>query len=115
MHRDTSIFPSPETFLPDRWLARSGSSYEDGSSDDGSLDKEDRERLARMNQQMMPFGAGSRVCGGQNLAGMMLKIAVAAVARNFDVVAPKETTERSMEIKDSFVSGVFISVFVCTR
>lgn len=34
---------------------------------------------------------------------MMLRIAVATVARNFDVVAPPETNERSMEIKDSFV------------
>jgi hypothetical protein len=38
----------------------------------------------------------------------MLKIIVVAVARNFGIVAPKETTERSMEIKDSFVSEVTI-------
>ena len=57
-----------------------------------------------MSQHMMPFGTGSRVCGGQNLAQIMLKVAVAAVARNFDVVAPSETNERTMEMKDSFVS-----------
>ena len=62
------------------------------------------EELATMTQYMMPFGTGSRVCGGQNLAQVMLKTAVAALARNFDVVAPPETNERSMEIKDSFVS-----------
>ena len=83
--RDPSVFPSPDTFLPDRWL------------------EADPDTLARMTQHMMPFGTGSRVCGGQNLAQMMLRIVVAAVARNFEVIAPTETTERTMEIKDSFV------------
>ncbi|KII94544.1 hypothetical protein PLICRDRAFT_47583 [Plicaturopsis crispa FD-325 SS-3] len=87
MHRDTSVFPSPETFLPDRWL------------DVGS----NAEQLSRMNQHMMPFGTGSRVCGGQNLAQAMLKVALASVIRNFEVVAPAETTARSMEMRDSFV------------
>ena len=35
----------------------------------------------------------------------MLRITVAAVARNFDIFAPKDTSETTMEIKDSFVSG----------
>ncbi|GAW10238.1 cytochrome p450 [Lentinula edodes] len=69
------------------------------------------ERLARMQQNMMPFGTGSRVCGGQNLAQIMLKVMVAAMARNFDVVAPAETNEKSMDIKDSFV--IFPSAMEC--
>jgi cytochrome P450 len=92
MHRDASVFPSPDTFLPDRWL---------------NVDAQEAENLGRMSQHMMPFGTGSRVCGGQNLAQIMLKVAVAAIARNFDVVAPSETNERTMEMKDSFVSCIF--------
>ena len=46
MHREASIFPSPDTFLPDRWL------------------EADAMELGRMTQHMMPFGVGSRVCGG---------------------------------------------------
>ncbi|KAF5358595.1 hypothetical protein D9758_007733 [Tetrapyrgos nigripes] len=97
MHRNASIFPSPETFLPERWL----DSEKAGSS----------ERLARMNQYLMPFGTGSRVCGGQNLAQMMMRIVIAFVVRNFDVVAADETNEKSMEIKDSFV--IFPSAMEC--
>jgi len=104
MHRDASVFPSPDTFLPDRWLNAEGL---------------EAEELGRMSQHMMPFGTGSRVCGGQNLAQIMLKVAVAAVARNFDVVAPSETNERTMEMKDSFVSGdyrsFYASIFACLR
>jgi cytochrome P450 len=90
MHRDASVFLSPDTFLPDRWLDAEG---------------QNAEELGRMSQNMMPFGTGSRVWGGQNLAQVMLKVAVAAVARNFDDVAPSETNERTMEMKDSFVSS----------
>ena len=88
MHRDPSIFPSPSTFLPDRWLET----------------PDNIEQLERMQQHLMPFGAGPRVCGGQNLAMIMLRIMVATIARNFNVVAPAETNDRSMEVKDSFVS-----------
>ncbi|KAL0568776.1 hypothetical protein V5O48_013208 [Marasmius crinis-equi] len=91
MHRNPAIFPSPESFMPERWLETDAP----GSP----------ERLARMMQYMMPFGTGTRVCGGQNVAQMMMKIVIATVVRNFDVFAPAETNEQSMEIKDSFVSA----------
>jgi cytochrome P450 len=87
MHRDASIFPSPDTFLPDRWLE---------TPDNG-------EELQVMAQHMMPFGTGSRICGGQNLAQFMLRIVVAVIVRNFEVIAPPQTTEKSMEMRDSFV------------
>ncbi|KJA17738.1 hypothetical protein HYPSUDRAFT_57557 [Hypholoma sublateritium FD-334 SS-4] len=96
MHRDPSVFPSPETFLPERWLKGNGTSEED---------------LATMSAYMMPFGTGSRICGGQNLAQMMIKVVLAAFVKNFDIVAPAETNERSMEIKDSFV--IFPAAMEC--
>jgi cytochrome P450 len=99
MHRNPSVFPSPNTFMPERWLE---------TEVPGSA-----ERLSRMMQYMMPFGYGTRVCGGQNVAQMMMKIVIAAVVRNFDVAAPVETNEQSMEIKDSFVSGA-VSQFTYT-
>ncbi|OJT09013.1 hypothetical protein TRAPUB_38 [Trametes pubescens] len=91
MHRDTEVFPSPETFLPERWLSAEGVSGEE-------------ERLARMSQYLMPFGIGTRVCGGQNLAHIVLRVAIASMAVNFDITANlTETNEQSMEIKDAFV------------
>lgn len=90
-HRNPSVFPSPESFLPERWL-------ETGDN---------QEQLEAMNRHMMPFGTGSRVCGGQNLAQIVLRLAISAIARNFDVVSPPETTEASMEMRDSFVCYPF--------
>ncbi|KAF9254261.1 cytochrome P450 [Marasmius fiardii PR-910] len=97
MHRNPSVFSSPESFMPERWLEKGAP----GSS----------ERLARMMQYLMPFGTGSRVCGGQNVAHMMMRIVIATIVRNFDVVAATETNEQSMEIKDSFV--IFPSAMEC--
>jgi len=89
MHRDAVVFPSPDTFLPERWLEATASAGD----------------LGTMAQHMMPFGTGTRVCGGQNLAQMMMRIVITAIVRNFDVVAPLETNESSMDIRDSFVGG----------
>lgn len=61
-----------------------------------------------MAQNMMPFGSGARICGGQNLAHVMLRTIIATVARNFDISAlTSETNERTMEIRDAFVSRSF--------
>ncbi|TFY78766.1 hypothetical protein EWM64_g5247 [Hericium alpestre] len=95
VHRDPSIFPSPDTFLPDRWLET----------------PDNAEQLAKMAQNMMPFGTGSRVCGGQNLAQIMIRVVIATLARNFDIVAPPETNEKSMEMRDSFV--IFPAAMAC--
>ncbi|TFY81144.1 hypothetical protein EWM64_g2866 [Hericium alpestre] len=92
LHRDPYIFPEPDLFNPDRWLNDAAERTMSG---------------AMMAQQMIPFGLGSRMCGGMNLAQMMLRFVVAAVVRNFDVVAPAETTEKSMAMRELFVSAEF--------
>ncbi|KAG8219070.1 putative lysophospholipase [Butyriboletus roseoflavus] len=92
MHRDPTIFPSPDSFVPERWL-------------------QGPDATAKMAQYLMPFGTGSRQCGGMNLAYMMLRLTVAALVRNFNVTAPPETNETSMEIKDAFV--IFPAAMEC--
>ncbi|CAK5273560.1 unnamed protein product [Mycena citricolor] len=92
MHRDSAVFPSPETFLPERWLPRR----------DADADR-DAERLARMSAQMMAFGTGSRICGGQNLAYIIMRVVLVTVLRNFDVEAAPGTDEKTMDMRDSFV------------
>ncbi|KAI5893315.1 cytochrome P450 [Schizophyllum commune H4-8] len=90
LHRDPAVFPSPERFNPERWLAK----------DIGAM-------IANLN----PFGFGTRVCGGQNLAQIMLRIGVAVIARNFRIEVPAETTEKSMAIRDAFV--IFPAAMEC--
>ena len=80
-NRDVNVFSTPDAFVPERWLSATPD----------------------MERALMPFGAGTRACGGQNLAQAVLRICVASLARNFDIVAPAHTDEQSMEIRDSFV------------
>ena len=56
-----------------------------------------------MNAQLSPFGFGTRVCAGQHLAQIMMRMGLAAIVRNFDIEVPPETTEKSMAICDAFV------------
>ncbi|KAH7088039.1 cytochrome P450 [Paraphoma chrysanthemicola] len=61
MHRNPAIFPDPERFDPSRW--------ETPTKD--------------MNDAWMPFGGGSRVCLGLNLAKYMIRSATAKFFRAF--------------------------------
>lgn len=95
-HRDGVVFPSPDTFLPDRWLET----------------RTDSSQLSLMHQHLMPFGAGSRLCGGQNLAHLVIRVVIAAVVRNFDIVSPPETNDTSMSTKDAFVGRPYTNRIV---
>ena len=61
-----------------------------------------------MTASLNPFGFGTRICGGQNLAQIMLRIGVAVIARNCHIEVPPETTEKSMAIRDAFVSSLSV-------
>lgn len=51
----------------------------------------------------MPFGLGNRICGGMNLAHMTLRLVIVAIARNYDICIPPETTADSMDQRYAFV------------
>ncbi|OBT39076.1 hypothetical protein VE00_09912 [Pseudogymnoascus sp. WSF 3629] len=61
LHRNADIFPDPETFEPSRWTAPTKD----------------------MKDAYMPFGGGSRVCLGQHLAEIELRLATAVFFREF--------------------------------
>ncbi|KAI4520654.1 cytochrome P450 [Schizophyllum commune Loenen D] len=90
LHRDPAVFPDPDEFRPERWL--------EGDT-------------TAMNAQLFPFGFGTRVCAGQHLAQMMMRMGLAAIVRNFDIEVPLETTQKSMAICDAFV--IFPASMTC--
>ncbi|PUU78750.1 cytochrome P450 [Tuber borchii] len=81
IHLNPTIFPSPDTFLPARWL------------DSGAKD---------LDKHLVAFSRGPRSCIGSNLAWAELYIAFAAVFRRFDMVL-WETSKEDMEWMDCFV------------
>lgn len=59
-----------------------------------------------MSQHLIPYGVGTRACGGQNLSHLMMRIVLAVIVKNFEISADhKETNEKTMEMRDAFVSS----------
>lgn len=84
-HIDPTIFPAPQEFRPERWLQKS-----------------DPESIATMKKFFMPFGKGSRMCLGVNLADAELYLTLAAVFRRFELRL-FETTRADVDIAHDFV------------
>ncbi|KAJ6554159.1 cytochrome P450 [Mycena capillaripes] len=85
VHRVPDVFPSPDIFNPERWL-------------------NDEANVPIRAAHTMPFGLGTRTCSGQPLAQAALRIAVAALVRNFTITSHASTTKASMAMRHGFVN-----------
>lgn len=65
LHRNSLVFPSPESFEPDRWLVK------------------DESRKAEMMRWFWAFSSGGRMCIGSNLAMLQMKLIVAVLVASF--------------------------------
>jgi cytochrome P450 len=81
--RKADVYPEPEKWIPDRWL----------------------EATERMRLNWTPFGYGSRICPGSNLALTELKYMLGAIFRNMRSVQPKGVPWEPIELADVFAAG----------
>ncbi|MCJ1391701.1 hypothetical protein MMC18_004566 [Xylographa bjoerkii] len=91
-HINPAIFPVPEEFRPERWL-KDGDIATKGSTAAGNLEK-----------YLLPWGKGTRICLGMNLAYAELYLTLAAVFRRFDMEL-YETTEEDVKVVHDFIFG----------
>ncbi|KAI9769290.1 MAG: hypothetical protein M1839_003767 [Geoglossum umbratile] len=82
---NSSIFPSPLTFNPDRWLGIEG---------------------RKLDRYLVPFGKGTRQCLGINLAYAELYRCLATVMRRFDMELWETTYERDIKVQHDFLLAV---------
>ncbi|RDL32362.1 uncharacterized protein BP5553_08818 [Venustampulla echinocandica] len=83
-HYSTTLFPSPNTFLPERWLQPS-----------------ERKRLEKYIQ---PFGRGSRACVGMHFANAEIHKILAETFARFDLKLWDTEFEDIMQVHDFFTS-----------
>lgn len=82
---DENIFEKPHEFRPERWLA-------------------DNSDLARISKFYMPFGRGSRMCVGLNLALAELYLILGTLFAKFDFELFETTKERDIDVaRDCFI------------
>ncbi|KAF9777486.1 hypothetical protein IL306_004414 [Fusarium sp. DS 682] len=80
-HRDASVFPDPDKFVPDRWF----------------------NETPEMKSALTPFSLGKRNCIGQNLAWQDLYWAVSEVMRSgLRFRVGREMQDWEMEMEDRF-------------
>lgn len=81
-HRDPMVFPDPEAFRPERWLAK---------GDD---------RMKDMLTSFIPFSAGSRSCIGRNVTILEQQVFLATLCYRYEFALPGREWE--MEWEDYF-------------
>ena len=84
VQRDPDTYPSPQEFLPERWIETNGGTKE-------------------MKDSLIIFSKGSRACLGQYVATMELKFFVASFVNGWNLLLGKETTEETMKQADYFL------------
>ncbi|OAA68007.1 serine/threonine-protein kinase [Niveomyces insectorum RCEF 264] len=86
VHRsDAAVFPDPDTFNPDRWLAAEGDA--------------ERKRL------FFAFASGGRGCIGKHLALVEMKILLRDVYSRFATTPEASMTPESMAMSDQLISS----------
>lgn len=78
-HRDPMVFPDPEAFRPERWLAK---------GDD---------RLKDMLTSFIAFSAGSRSCVGRNVSSLEQQVFLATLCYRYEFALPNGEWEMEWE------------------
>jgi cytochrome P450 len=83
MGRDSSIWPNPNLFMPERFLEQ-------------DIDFKGRDF------ELIPFGAGRRICPGLPLANRMVHLMLASLVHYFAWKLPNEMKPEDMDMGETF-------------
>lgn len=104
LHLSPTLFPSPETFSPSRWLPQNQNPSPNSSS---PPEHTSSEQIAHLKHFLVPYSKGPRSCIGQNLAQAELYLTLAAVFRKFPRMELFETERgRDVDASRDFVVGL---------
>lgn len=92
IHYDPVYYPDPYTFDPTRFSEAS--------------------RKERHKYSFLAFGEGARICLGQKFALFQVKVAMAALIRNFNISLNKKTHDPLVLFKKTFVLAAEGSIWI---
>ncbi|CAN6195657.1 unnamed protein product [Urochloa humidicola] len=85
--RDPAVWDAPEEFRPERFLILAGG----GAAVD----------FRGLDYQLLPFGAGRRICPGINFAQPVLELALVSLLRHFDWELPAGLRPEDMDMVEA--------------
>jgi cytochrome P450 len=94
MGRDEGIWPEPDKFMPERFLGRAVD-YKGGDF------------------ELLPFGAGRRVCPGMPLATRMVHLVLATLLNRFEWRLPVEVERAGIDMTEKFGVTLTKAVPLC--
>ncbi|XP_058069881.1 geraniol 8-hydroxylase-like [Magnolia sinica] len=94
INRDAKLWPNPTSFLPERFV---------GSDID----------LRGRDFELLPFGAGRRICPGLNLGLRMVHLMLASLIHSFTWKLPNGMAPQDMDMSDKF--GITLQMAVPLR
>lgn len=100
LHRNGDVFPSPDMWIPERWLKGwrgADASPRTDVGNDARGDEQENARLAEMHRWHWAFSSGGRMCIGSHLAMAQMKAVCAAVLARFRVERPSDMLEQGEE------------------
>ena len=84
MGRDSSIWTNPNLFMPERFL------------------EQDNIDFKGQDFELIPFGAGRRICPGLPLAGRMVHLMLACLVHDFNWKLADEMKPKDMDTSETF-------------
>lgn len=89
MHMNHTIFPSPETFFPERWLVEPPSNHNNKNNNP-------------LKRYLVPFTKGPRQCLGMDLAYAEMYLAAAIIHRRFPLTELYNTSREDVDVAHDF-------------
>lgn len=89
MHMNPTIFPSPKTFLPERWLFQPTSNANNKNNN-------------LLKRYLVPFTRGPRQCLGMDLAYAEMYLTSAIVLRRFPLTELYNTGKGDVDVAHDF-------------